>query len=88
MRDNGTDRNLGLIRLLTYLMFLMFAMTTDAVGVIIPEVIEEFGLSLTQAGAFHYASMIAIAISGVGLGFLADRLGRKVAILIGLVIFD
>ncbi len=87
MTEQGTSRNLGLIRLLTYLMFLMFAMTTDAVGVIIPEVIAEFGLSLTQAGAFHYASMIAIAISGVGLGFLADRLGRKLAILLGLVIF-
>ena len=48
MTEQGTTKNLGLIRLLTYLMFLMFAMTTDAVGVIIPEVIAEFGLSLTR----------------------------------------
>ena len=29
-------RNLALIKGLTFLMFMMFAMTTDAVGVIIP----------------------------------------------------
>lgn len=75
------------IRWLTYMMFLTFAMTTDAVGVVIPEVIDEFGLSLTQGGAFHYATMIAIALSGVFLGFLADKLGRKTAILIGLGLF-
>lgn len=80
--------NLRLIRWLTYMMFLTFAMTTDAVGVVIPEVIEEFQLSLTQAGAFHYATMIAIALSGVFLGFLADKLGRKSAILIGLALFS
>ena len=32
--------NLTAIKWLTYLMFLMFAMTTDSVGLIIPEVIE------------------------------------------------
>lgn len=79
--------NLALIRWLTYLMFLTFAMTTDAVGVIIPEVIDEFSLSLTEAGAFHYATMIAIAIAGVGLGFLADRWGRKPAIMLGLALY-
>jgi len=75
------------IRWLTYLMFMMFAMTTDSVGVIIPEVIREFDLSLTAAGSFHYASMIAIAISGVFLGFLADRLGPRRTIILGLGLF-
>lgn len=82
-----TPHNLGLIRWLTFLMFTMFAMTTDAVGVIIPEIIKEFNLSLTQASAFHYASMAAIAISGIAFGFLADRLGRKRTIIIGLGLF-
>jgi len=81
------QQNLLLIKGLTFLMFLMFAMTTDAVGVIIPEVIREFDLSMTAAGAFHYATMAAIAISGVLFGFLADRLGRKTTILVGLVLF-
>ena len=76
------------IKILTYLMFMMFAMTTDAVGVIIPEVIKQFGLGQTVAGAFHYSTMAGIALSGIGLGFLADRLGRKPAILIGLIAFS
>lgn len=76
-----------LIRILTYLMFMMFAMTTDSVGVIIPQVIKTFGLGMAAAGSFHYASMTGIALGGVCLGFLADRLGRKVTIVIGLTAF-
>lgn len=70
-------QNIRVIKLLTYLMFMMFAMTTDAVGLIIPEVVKQFNLSLTAAGSFQYASMIAIALGGLFLGFVADRLGRK-----------
>lgn len=83
----AAQHNLQLIKWLTYMMFLMFAMTTDAVGVIIPEIIREFELNLTQASAFHYAPMIAIAISGILFGFLADKLGRKPTIIIGLLLF-
>lgn len=79
--------NLQTIRGLTFVMFTMFAMTTDSVGVIIPAVIAEFGLSMTAGGAFHYTTMTAIAVAGMFLGFLADRLGRKPTILIGLGLF-
>ena len=68
-------------------MFTMFAMTTDSVGVIIPEVIKEFKLSMTAAGAFHYAPMSAIAIAGIMFGYFADKLGRKRTIILGLVLF-
>ena len=80
--------NTGLIKGLTYMMFMMFAMTTDSVGVIIPEVIREFGLGMTAAGSFHYATMAGIALAGIALGFLADRLGRKAAIIVGLGLFS
>jgi len=79
--------NVGLIKLMTFLMFMMFAMTTDAVGVIIPQIIKTFGLDLTAAGAFHYATMGGIALSGLCLGFLADRIGRKATIIVGLAGF-
>ena len=79
--------NLTAIKWLTFLMFMMFAMTTDSVGVIIPEVIKEFDLSMTAAGAFHYANMIAIALAAIFLGYLADKLGRKKTIILGLVLF-
>jgi fucose permease len=79
--------SLTLIKWLTFLMFMMFAMTTDSVGVIIPEVIKEFRLSMTVGGAFHYAAMSGIAFAGFFLGYLADKLGRKRTIILGLVLF-
>ncbi|HXS93931.1 MAG TPA: MFS transporter [Candidatus Limnocylindrales bacterium] len=79
--------SLGAIKALTFLMFMMFAMTTDSVGIIIPEIIKQFHLSMTAAGAFQYATMGGIALAGFFLGFLADRLGRKATIIIGLAAF-
>ena len=81
----SAQRNLAIIKWLTFLMFMMFAMTTDSVGVIIPEVIKEFRLSMTVAGAFHYAAMSGIAFAGFFLGYLADKMGRKKTIILGLV---
>lgn len=81
------QRSLAVIKWLTFFMFMMFAMTTDSVGVIIPEVIKEFHLSMTVAGAFHYATMAGIAFAGIFLGYLADKLGRKKTIILGLVLF-
>jgi len=75
------------IKALTFLMFMMFGMTTESVGVIIPKIISEFHLTMTEAGAFHYAPMTAIALAGILLGFLADKLGRKRSIVLGLMLF-
>lgn len=82
-----SQRSWTVIRWLTFLMFMMFAMTTDAVGVIIPQVIKEFRLSMIVAGTFHYATMSGIAFAGIFLGYLADKLGRKNTIILGLVLF-
>jgi FHS family L-fucose permease-like MFS transporter len=84
---NTPNRNLTAIKWLTFLMFMMFAMTTDSVGEIIPKIIQEFHLSNVAAGAFHYAPMTAIALAAIFLGYLADKFGRKKTIIIGLVLF-
>jgi MFS transporter, DHA1 family, quinolone resistance protein len=84
MNDGGDQARL---KWLTSLMFLMFAMTSDAVGSVIPRVLEEYKLSLKAASAFHYAPMVAIAIGALSLGFLADRLGRKRTIMLGLALY-
>ena len=76
-----------LIKTLTCMMFFMFAMTTDAVGSIIPLLIEEFKLSLSAASAFHYVPMVAIAAGGLCLGFLTDQQGHKRTILLGLLLY-
>jgi len=75
------------IKALTFLMFMVFAMTTDSVGLIIPVIIKTFHLSLTAAGTFQYASMAGIAAAGFFLGHLADTLGRKPTIVMGLALF-
>jgi MFS transporter, FHS family, L-fucose permease len=83
----SSQRDLSIIKWLTFFMFMMFAMTTDSVGVIIPEVIKEFHLSMTVGGAFHYAAMSGIAFAGFFLGYIADKIGRKKSIILGLVLF-
>ncbi len=75
------------IKALTFVMFMMFAMTTDSVGLIIPEIIKTFRLSLTAAGTFQYATMAGIALAGFFLGHLADTFGRKRTIVVGLTLF-
>ena len=82
-----TVSNLAAIKLLTFVMFAMFAMTTDSVGIIIPEIIKTFHLSLTAAGAFQYSTMGGIAFAGFFLGHLANGLGRKPTIVAGLALF-
>jgi len=60
---SASTSNIALIKWLTYLMFMMFAMTTDSVGVIIPQIIRQFGLSMTAAASFQYATMLGIAFA-------------------------
>jgi fucose permease len=79
--------NMTVLKTLTYLMFAMFAMTTDSVGIIIPEIVKNFRLSLTAAGTFQYATMAGIALAGFLLGHLADKYGRKWTIIVGLILF-
>jgi fucose permease len=85
--ESGNRSNMAVLKGLTYLMFAMFAMTTDSVGIIIPEIIKAFHLSLTAAGSFQYATMAGIALAGFLLGHLADRYGRKSTIVVGLTLF-
>ncbi len=84
---SASTSNIALIKWLTYLMFMMFAMTTDSVGVIIPQIIRQYGLSMTAAASFQYATMFGIAFAGLFLGYLADKIGRKRSIVLGLALF-
>ena len=87
-RDRGgQDAHHGLIKWLTFVMFMMFAMTTDSVGSVIPTLIKQYHLSMTAAGTFHYVPMAAIALGAILLGFLADKLGRQRTIVVGLVLY-
>ena len=87
MQGSPNKHSTTLIRWLTYLMFMMFAMTSDSVGEIIKEVKREFDVNNTQASLIHSLFMIGIAFSGLFLGYLADKFGRKKAIILGLAMF-
>src|SRR5579859_7781555 len=80
-------QSIAAIKALTFVMFMMFAMSTDSVGLIIPEIIKTFRLSMTAAGTFQYATMAGIALAGFFLGHLADTFGRKPTIVAGLTLF-
>ncbi|GGW83374.1 MFS transporter [Alteromonas halophila] len=82
-----TTTNNRIIRWLTYLMFMMFAMTSDSVGEIIKEVKVAFSVTNAQASLMHSLPMLGIAMSGLFLGFLADKMGRKPTIILGLAVF-
>jgi fucose permease len=81
------QQSMTAIKALTFVMFMMFAMTTDSVGLIIPEIIRTFRLSLAAAGTFQYATMAGIALAGFFLGHLADTRGRRTTIVAGLTLF-
>src|SRR5688500_9898647 len=85
--DIAAQQGIRMARLLTCLLFFTFAMTTDAVGNIIPRVIQEYGLSNTAAATFQSATMLGIAIGALLLGFLADRIGRQRTIILGLCLY-
>lgn len=85
--QQAQQRQLSQVKWMTCLMFFVFAMTTDAVGVIIPKVVQQFNLSLTEAAAFHYVPMVLIGLSGLLLGRLADSIGRKTVIMAGLAVY-
>jgi fucose permease len=57
---NGRGQpDITVIRWLTVLMFMMFAMTTDSVGVVIPRIVLQFHLRYTaRSTADHTATMI------------------------------
>lgn len=82
-----SDQNIRVIRWLTYLMFMMFAMTSDSIGEIIKEVKVAFSVTNAQASLMHSLPMLGIALSGLFLGFLADKFGRKKTIILGLMVF-
>jgi fucose permease len=87
MNDSSPAPNAGILRMLTCMMFFMFAMTTDAIGTVIARLRHEFTLSLTAASAAQYATMFGLGAGAILLGFLADSIGRKRTILLGLLLF-
>lgn len=63
------------------------AMDFMMLALALPFLISEWKLSLGEAGALGTAGMVGVGLSGVALGWFADRYGRRRALIAGVVIF-
>src|SRR5665647_1662186 len=53
-----------------------------------PHIIKEWHLSPMQAGSIVSSGLVGLMIGTAGLGMLADRIGRKIPLIIGLFLFS
>jgi MFS transporter, AAHS family, benzoate transport protein len=58
------------------------------ISYIMPDMIREWRLSPLQAGSIASYGLVGLMIGTAGLGMLADRIGRKTPLLLGLFIFS
>lgn len=57
--------------------FFVISFLTNIIGPLIPELIEDFGLSLTLAALVPFAFFIAYGVFSIPGGFLIERVGEK-----------
>lgn len=69
-----------------FLGYFTFGMITNVLGVIIPEVIRQYGLSLFAGGLLAFSFFLAYGVVSVPTGLLMDRFGSKPMILIGVAL--
>ena len=57
-------------------------------AMVIPALLREFHLSTSQAGALASVTLIASAAGGILFGFLADRAGRRSALMLSVAVYS
>ncbi len=79
------QRPAGLLWVL-FLAYFTFGMITNVLGVVIPEVIKEYSLSLFAAGILAFAFFLAYGLCSIPAGLLMDRLGARPMVLFGVLL--
>lgn len=69
-----------------FLSYFTFGMITNVLGVIIPEVIKQYQLSLFAGGLLAFSFFLAYGICSIPTGLLMDRFGAKPLVIIGVVL--
>ncbi|MGB8952862.1 MAG: MFS transporter [Candidatus Aminicenantales bacterium] len=69
-----------------FLAYFTFGMITNILGVIIPEVIRQYQLSLFAAGFLAFSFFIAYGLFSIPTGLIMDRFGAKPLILAGVIL--
>jgi len=71
-----SERPSGLLWVI-FLAYFTFGMITNVLGVIIPEVIKQYDLSLFAAGLLAFSFFLAYGLCSIPTGLLMDRFGAK-----------
>jgi fucose permease len=66
-----------------FLCYFTFGMITNVLGVIIPEVIKQYHLSMFSAGFLAFCFFLAYGVASIPTGLLMDRFGAKPLMLVG-----
>jgi FHS family L-fucose permease-like MFS transporter len=66
-----------------FLVYFAFGMITNVLGVVIPEVIKQYHLSLFSAGFLAFAFFLAYGLCSIPTGLLMDRFGARPLVLLG-----
>ena len=70
-----------------FLAYLFDALEIVLLSLALPEIRQDMGLSVTQAGLLATATLLGIGVSSVAGGYVADNFGRKKALLASLLTF-
>jgi len=69
-----------------FLAYFTFGMITNILGVVIPEVIRDYHLSLFTAGILPLAFYLAYGVCSIPSGLLMERLGARPLVLLGVLV--
>ncbi len=61
---------------------------SQIISYIMPHIIKEWDLTPVQAGSIASYGLVGLMIGTAGFGMLADRIGRKIPLMIGLFLFS
>jgi FHS family L-fucose permease-like MFS transporter len=79
------ERPSGLLWIIV-LAYFTFGMITNILGVIIPEVIKQYHLSLFAAGFLAFSFFLAYGVCAIPTGLLMDRFGARPLLLLGVTL--
>jgi fucose permease len=69
-----------------FLSYFTFGMITNVLGVIIPEVIKQYSLSMFAAGFLAFCFFLAYGVCSIPTGLAMDRFGAKPLVVLGVIL--
>ena len=78
----------GLLLILGLFTLIFDGYDSQILAYAMPHIIKEWHLTPIQAGSIMSYGLVGLMIGTAGLGRLADRIGRKIPLVIGLFLFS